>query len=57
MKINQYIGESEKTVKILNHDPTSDRQIYRHILALSAMSGVREREGLSDRAGMYGIDQ
>lgn len=55
--INQYIGESEKTVKILNHDPTSDRQIYRHILALSAMSGVREREGLSDRAGMYGIDQ
>lgn len=57
MKINQYIGESEKTVKILNHDPTSDRQIYRHILALSAMSGVREREGLSDRAGMYGTDQ
>lgn len=56
MNNNQYIGESEETLKILNHDPTSDRQIQRHILALSAMSGVRER-GLSDRAGMYDIDQ
>lgn len=42
-------------VKFLTNGPTSDRQMYRHILALSAMSGVRERErerGSSDRAGM-----
>lgn len=44
MKKDQYFSESEETVKFLTNGPTSDRQMYRHILALSAMSGVRERE-------------